>query len=102
MERVINAFGAKIIIFGAVLGLLLGFSAGYIQYAEFEDEKNYCKSVEEAMLDNITEDEVISCFTPKDVSSSIDPTVDELTDVECVCRRRIGGNVHNIVLSRAR
>jgi hypothetical protein len=72
-----------------VAGIFVGSAASHGINAGEVESRNYCQSVEEGIQENMSEG-FINCYPPGVLRTNLSDDVEEGSETECVCRKKIG------------
>ncbi|MFB6241467.1 MAG: hypothetical protein ABEJ36_01530 [Candidatus Nanosalina sp.] len=89
---------AGIVVFAFSLGILLGGNLAHVTHVDEEKSRNFCSRVESGIEANMTEG-FVNCYPPGVLSVNLTETVEEKSDLKCVCRKKVDGVVETISLS---
>jgi len=84
----------------AVLGILVGGAISYGVNLEDQRSQAYCGEIEQGIQENMSEG-FVNCFTPGDYQVNLSERIEQGSDVECVCRKKVGDIVQELRFARA-
>ena len=92
---------ATFLIILSVLGLIVGFSAyQLIPQQHNSSEDLYCESIEEGIRENRSISGPIDCFEPSSSFEQNDSSVENSTELECLCQYNVNGEQRTFAVRR--
>jgi hypothetical protein len=86
---------AAIAAIALVTGVVAGGVLAYSMNQEKADARSYCEVVEQGIEENMS-DGFISCYPPGVLNVSLSEDVEDKSEVECVCRKKVGETVQTL------
>lgn len=78
-----------------VLGVAAGVAATQLNQNSLEEQRNYCATVEEGIQQNMSEG-FVNCVTPGSFSGNVSGEVGQESELECVCRKKVGNTIQQL------
>lgn len=72
-----------------IAGVFVGSAVSNGMNAGEKDSRNYCQSVEQGIQENMTEG-FVNCYPPGVLRTNLSEEVEEGSETECVCRKKVG------------
>jgi uncharacterized membrane-anchored protein YhcB (DUF1043 family) len=86
----------KILVAAALLvGVAAGVTASQMKQQSLEEQRNYCATVEEGIQQNMSEG-FVNCVTSWSFSANLSEDVSQGSDLECVCRKKVGNKIQQL------
>lgn len=83
-----------------VAGLLTGGAVAHGMSQEKAEARSYCDTVEQGIEKNMS-DGFISCYPPGVLKVSLSEEVADESQVECVCRKKVGETVQTLTFAKS-
>lgn len=84
----------------AFLGIIVGGVVSYGLNIEDQRTQAYCSEVENGIQQNMSQG-FVNCFPPGDYHVNLSERVEQGSDVECICRKKVGDIVQELRFARA-
>lgn len=92
----------KIIVSIALIaGIAAGVAASQLNKAAIEEERAYCAEVESGIQQNMTQG-FVNCVTPRSFSTNLSEEVSKKSDLQCICRKKVGNRIQQLKITTSR
>jgi len=84
----------------ALIGIFLGGAISYGINLDDQRAQAYCGQIEQGIQENMTEG-FVNCFPPGQYQVNLSERVEQGSEVECICRKKIGDIVQELRFARS-
>lgn len=89
-----------LVVAAAFVGILLGGAVSYGLNIEDQRAQAYCGEIEQGIQENMSEG-FVNCFPPGDYQVNLSERVEKGSEVECICRKKVGDIVQELRFARS-